>query len=121
MKNLAVLIIIGSICFFSGIWYGYDKGVKNQIYFDAPAKITLYNAYLEGGSPADYMEGEIKYQVGLLDAMPDDVATWLLRHPIHTGVEEQFLEYKPKVESLVRVQMARKELSEYLRLSDRSD
>jgi hypothetical protein len=115
MKQLIVHIFVGLGFLLVGVWFGYDRGVKNHIYFDAPAKIALYDAYLKSGKAADYMEGEVMYQVGLLDSMENDVTPFLLNHPIHEGMEVVYKEYRPKIEVLSRVSDARDELKKHTR------
>ena len=113
MKKILTHAIAGLLFLFVGIWYGYDRGVKNQLFFDAPAKLYLYNAYLEKGNPADYMESEIMFQLGLLEGMKDDVSPILLNLPIHVGMEEVYDKYRLKIEELPQVKKARNEIKTY--------
>ena len=113
MKKILSHAIVGLLFLFVGTWYGYDRGVKNQLFFDAPAKLHLYNAYLEQGNPADYLESEIMYQLGLLEGMKDEVSPILLNHPIHVGMEDIYEEYRPKVEALPQIKKARNEIKAY--------
>lgn len=121
MKQLIAHILVGLALLLVGIWFGYDRGVKNHIYFDAPAKIALYNAYLESGKAGDYMENELMYQVGLLDGMENEVTPFLLNHPIHEGMATVYKEYRPKIEALSRVADARIELKAYNKTRNEMD
>jgi hypothetical protein len=113
MKLISTSLLVGFVCFAIGIWYGYDRGVKNHLYYDAPARIALYDAYLEEGDLVEHIEGEIWYQIGLLDGMKDSALPVLLNHPIHVGVEDAFLEHRSKIEDSKRIQRIRDEIKAY--------
>ena len=96
-----------------GIWYGYDKGVKNHLFFDSPAKIALYDAFLEEGNLVEHIEGQIWYQLGLLEGMEESSSSMLLHHPIHIGMKEVFEEYNMKIDDSERVKRIRSEIKAY--------
>ena len=96
-----------------GVWYGYDKALMNQIYYDAPAKITLYDAVLEDGSAEDFLLGNINLELNNLEWLKNEVSPILLNHPTHEGMLEVFQEHEPQIEALPRVIMAREFMQTY--------
>ena len=113
MKKLLSHAILALLFLILGIWYGYDRGVKNHLFFDSPAKIALYDAYLEEGDLVEHIEREIWYQLGLLEGMEDLTSSILLHHPIHVGMKDIFEEYNAKIGDSERVQKIRREIKAY--------
>ena len=113
MKKLLSHAIIALFFLVLGIWYGYDRGVKNHLFFDSPGRIALYDAYLSEGDLVEHIEGEIWYQLGLLDGMKDSTTSVLLHHPIHLGMKEVFEEYNLKIDDSKRVKRIRSEIKPY--------
>ena len=113
MKLIITHSLVALIFLSAGIWYGYDRGVKNHIYFDSPARIAIYDAFLEEGSLTEHIEGQIWSQINLLDEMEQSTSSILLNHPIHIGMEEVFLKYKNEIEASARIQKIRNEIRAY--------
>lgn len=113
MKSIITHLLIALIFLSAGILYGYEKGVKNHIYFDSPARIAIYDAFLEEGNLTEHIEGQIWSQINLLDEMEQSTSSILLNHPVHSGMEEVFLKYKDEIESSVRIQKIRNEIRAY--------
>ena len=113
MKKLLSHAMIALLFLILGIWYGYDRGVKNQLYFDSPGRIALYDAYLKEGDLVKHIEGEIRYQLGLLEGMEDLTSSILLHHPMHVGMKDTFEEYNAKIGDSERVQKIRREIKAY--------
>jgi len=112
MKSLIAHLLSGAVFLVIGVWFGYDRGVKNHLFFDSPARIAVYDAYLRDGRLVEHIEGEIRYQINILDSMQNSTSAILLNHPVHAGMEEVFLEYKNKIENSERIQRLRNEIDE---------
>ena len=50
-----------------GLAIGYSFGAHNQLYYDAPAKISLYSTVIEKGKSEEYLKGQISSQARLLN------------------------------------------------------
>lgn len=98
---------------FIGVWFGYDRALKNQIYFDAPVKISLYNAVLEKNSSQEFLEGAIIQELGLMKYMEDKTTPFLLNHPAHHGMVEAYDKYSLNLDSLPQVIKAREFIRTY--------
>jgi len=67
MKIILAVFITSLSMLILGLGIGYNFGVYNQLYYDAPAKISLYALIIEQGKAEEYLNGQITYQTRLLN------------------------------------------------------
>lgn len=121
MKKLASYILIGLVFLSIGIWFGYEKALNNQIYFDSPAKIALYNAVLEKESSKEFLEGAIIQELGLMEYMKDKTTPLLLNHPAHSGMKEAYEKFYVDMENLPQVIKAQQFIKTYNKARNEMD
>ena len=90
MKSLITNSIIAVVALAAGIWIGYSTALNNQLYFDAPAKLSLYGSILDQGNSNEYLKGQIIKQVRILEMVPSGTSKALLNIPIHREVKDSY-------------------------------
>ena len=91
--------------FVLGVKYGYSTGIENQFYFDAPAKIFLYDTVIERSKSNEYLEGEIVKQARILMENRRFTNKYLLNLPPHNmGMRENFEFYSSKLGDIERLE-----------------
>ena len=108
MLKLLSYFLVGLMFLFIGVWYGYEKALTNQMYFDAPAKITLYNAVLEKESCKEFLRGSIIRELRILKQLENKTTPYLLNHPVHKEVKNAYEKLYPDIDNLPYVIKAKK-------------
>lgn len=97
--RVLVSVVVLFATFSLGIWYGYDKGVKNHIVYDAPARIALYDAAIKSDDPIKVLRNLAINQAMMMNSLRAYSNAMLLKLPVHNGAEELYFRYLPVAEA----------------------
>lgn len=90
MKTVRILgVIFLFFTFASGWMLGYYYGAVNQVYFDAPARISMLNRISNDNEKNDVLEGLILRERCVLSDL-EYSNTFTALHPVHEETRFQF-------------------------------
>lgn len=94
MKNILINLAVAVSFFIAGVWYGYEKGVYNQLYYDAPVKISLYSKVLEQNKSKEFLLGSIQKEKNVIRTFEDQKSEILINLPVHSDVKNMHDRYQ---------------------------
>ncbi len=100
VKSLVTALIASLPAFALGVWFGYEKGVMNQVAYDAPARIALYDAAIRSDDPKEVLKSMAISQAKLMESLENNRMTFapLLDLPATKGLGYRYDKYYPVVE-----------------------
>lgn len=99
-KSFVTALFTALPAFTLGVWFGYEKGVVNQVAYDAPARIALYDAAIRSDEPKQALKSMAISQARLMESLLGSEATFspLLALPATKGLYDGYEKYSPVVE-----------------------
>lgn len=92
MYKFTFAIVFLSFTAFIGWYFGYISGAKNQIHFDAAARVSLYEKSLsldDNKEVRQMLKGFLWKQKCLL-ASDFNYDTYTIKHPVHSDVLDYY-------------------------------
>ncbi|WOX05554.1 hypothetical protein [Microbulbifer pacificus] len=100
-KSFNTALITALPAFVLGVWFGYEKGVVNQVAYDAPARIALYDAAIRSDEPKEALRSMAISQAKLMVSLQASGATFspLLGLPATKGLSYSYDTHSPVVKN----------------------